>query len=78
MMKNADAPSVVERTADLCLRLPRSLGVPPTFALDDVPTSSGEVRVDGRQAFLLLEADPFLLIFRGLALAGGLGFASRS
>ena len=48
------------------------------LALDDVPTSSGEVRVDSSQAFLLLEADALFLIFGGFALAGGLGFASRS
>ena len=52
--------------------------LPSALALDDVPTSSGEVRVDGREPFLLLEADPFFLIFRGLALAGALCLASGS
>ena len=52
--------------------------LPSALALDDVPTSSGEVRVDGRQPFLPLEADPFFLIFRGLARAGRFCFPSRS
>ena len=52
--------------------------LPSALALDDVPTSSGEVRVDGREPLLLLEADALFLVFRGLAFAGGLRLASRS
>ena len=52
--------------------------LPSALALDDVAAPRREVRVDGREPLLLLKADPFLLIFRGLALAGGLRLASRS
>ena len=52
--------------------------LPSALALDDVPAARREMSVDGRQTFLLLEADPFFLIFRGLTLTGGLGLAGRS
>ena len=52
--------------------------LPSALALDNVAAPRGKMSINRSQSFLLLEADPFFLIFRGLALAGGLGFAGRS